>query len=169
MSDKEAELMAAAADREEALSDDADSAAAEGDKRQSGSKSVAIWRTGWEVVKETFEGVDQLEIPLRAAAVAYYGLLAIFPLLLFFISLGSVLLSRSEVREALNEFAASCFPDLKCGRRSTNSSFERSQLHPPSHSSSRPSATLWLEEERSVYSVSWCFCGRLHRFLPTWR
>jgi membrane protein len=110
MSDREAELTAATADREEALSGESNSAAAESDKRQSGSKSVAIWRTGWEVVKETFEGVDQLEIPLRAAAVAYYGLLAIFPLLLFFISLGSVLLSRSEVREALNEFLNRAIP-----------------------------------------------------------
>ncbi len=68
------------------------------------------WRIAWELVKETVEGVDQLEVPLRAAAVAYYGLLAIFPLLLFLVSLGSVVLSRSEVRDALNEFLTRAIP-----------------------------------------------------------
>jgi membrane protein len=68
------------------------------------------WRIVWDLVKETVEGVDQLEVPLRAAAVAYYGLLAIFPLLLFLVSLGGVVLSRTEVRDALNEFLTRAIP-----------------------------------------------------------
>ncbi len=76
----------------------------------SGSRRTIPWRSAWEVIKATFEGVDQLEVPLRAAGVAYYGLLAIFPLLLFLISLGSVLLSRSEVRSAVDEFLIRAIP-----------------------------------------------------------
>ena len=68
------------------------------------------WRSAWEVVKETADRVDRLEVPLRAAAAAYYGLLALFPLLLFLISLGGVLLSRVEVRSALDEFLIRAIP-----------------------------------------------------------
>ena len=75
-----------------------------------GSRRSVPWRSAWDVIKETAEGVDQLEVPLRAAAVAYYGLLAIFPLLLFLISLGSALLSRSGVRLALDEFLVRAIP-----------------------------------------------------------
>ncbi len=96
MSESEAELEAA--DSEDAISGDAE------------PRRPIPWRIAWELIKETVEGVDQLEVPLRAAAVAYYGLLAIFPLLLFLVSLGSVVLSRSEVRDALNEFLIRAIP-----------------------------------------------------------
>ena len=98
MSESEAEIKAAAADNEEVASGDAE------------SRRAFPWRSAWEVIKETVEGVDQLEVPLRAAGVAYYGLLAVFPLLLFLISLGSVLLSSTEVRSAVDEFLIRAIP-----------------------------------------------------------
>ncbi len=98
MSKTEAEVKAAIAEEELARPVDAD------------PRREVPWRGAWEVVKETVDGVDQLEIPLRAAAVAYYGLLAIFPLLLFLISVGSVLLSRTDVRSALEEFLIRAIP-----------------------------------------------------------
>ncbi|MFQ5942426.1 MAG: YihY/virulence factor BrkB family protein [Anaerolineales bacterium] len=98
MSETESEIEAATIEGEESLS-------SEGEPRR-----AIPWRIAWELVKETVEGVDQLEVPLRAAAVAYYGLLAIFPLLLFLVSLGGVVLSRSEVRDALDEFLIRAIP-----------------------------------------------------------
>jgi membrane protein len=98
VSDTETEIKAAAAESEDAISGDA------------APRRAIPLRIAWEMVKETVEGVDQLEVPLRAAAVAYYGLLAIFPLLLFLVSLGSVVLSRSEVRDALDEFLTRAIP-----------------------------------------------------------
>ena len=95
MSETEAELKAAAAEGEEGITE---------------PRRTIPWRSAWEVIKETAEGVDQLEVPLRAAGVAYYGLLAVFPLLLFLISLGSVLLSSTEVRSAVDEFLLRAIP-----------------------------------------------------------
>jgi len=89
---------------------EAKTAATDEDEATAGARRAVPWRIAWDLVKETVEGVDQLEVPLRAAAVAYYGLLAIFPLLLFLISLGSVLLSRAEVRSALAEFLSRAIP-----------------------------------------------------------
>jgi membrane protein len=113
----EAELRAVAADSEESLSGDTDAelkaAAVDSEEASSGveeSGRVTPWPSAWEVVKETVEGVDQLEVPLRAAGVAYYGLLAVFPLLLFLVSLGSVLLSSTEVRSAIDEFLIRAIP-----------------------------------------------------------
>lgn len=108
MSESEADLKAATADSEGSSSPKAGTAE-QGTAEPERLRELP-WRTVWEIVKETVEGVDQLEVPLRAAAVSYYGLLAIFPLLLFLISLGSVVLSRSEVRDALSEFLIRAIP-----------------------------------------------------------
>ncbi len=109
MGESETELKAAGGGPENTLSSPQPRVEAKEEAR-SGSRRSIPWRSAWEVIKETVEGVDQLEVPLRAAAVSYYGLLAIFPLLLFLISLGSVVLSRSEVRDALNEFLTRAIP-----------------------------------------------------------
>lgn len=115
MSDAEAELKAATSDGEKAESAESELKAAtvDGEKAESAGaepRDATPWRTAFEIIKETFEGVDQLEIPLRAAGVSYYGLLAVFPLLLFLISLGSVLLSSSEVQSAVDEFLIRAIP-----------------------------------------------------------
>jgi len=109
MSETESEIKAAGGGPEETPSNP-QPRAEDKEEALSGSRRSFPWRSAWEVIKETVEGVDQLEVPLRAAAVSYYGLLAIFPLLLFLISLGSVVLSRSEVRDALNEFLIRAIP-----------------------------------------------------------
>lgn len=109
MGESETELKAAGGGAEDTLSSPQPRVEAKVEAR-SGSRRTIPWRSAWEVIKATFEGVDQLEVPLRAAGVAYYGLLAIFPLLLFLISLGSVLLSRSEVRSAVDEFLIRAIP-----------------------------------------------------------
>jgi membrane protein len=98
MSETESKVKIAAADGEESMAVDAK------------TQRTLPWRSAWEIIKETIEGVDQLEIPLRAAGVAYYGLLAVFPLLLFLISLGGVLLSSTEVRSAVDEFLIRAIP-----------------------------------------------------------
>ena len=88
MGESETELKAAGGGPENTLSSPRPRVEAKEEAR-SGSRRSVPWRSAWEVIKETVEGVDQLEVPLRAAAVSYYGLLAIFPLLLFLISLGT--------------------------------------------------------------------------------
>lgn len=98
MSEKKADLKAADADGGGTL------------PAEARARRAVPWRSAWEVLKETVDRVDQLEVPLRAAAVAYYGLLALFPLLLFLIALGSVLLSRVDVRSALDEFLIRAIP-----------------------------------------------------------
>jgi membrane protein len=55
------------------------------------------------VVRSTIDGIAEHEIPVRSAALAYYGLLSIFPLLLFLVFLGSQFLESAESRTALND------------------------------------------------------------------
>ena len=111
MSEKEAELQAAeGAPNDQAPPDASGAQEQRMDALQESRLRYQPLRTFWDLVVETVEGVDQLEVPLRAAAVAYYGLLAIFPLLLFLISLGSAVLSISEVRDRLDEFLAVVIP-----------------------------------------------------------
>ena len=50
------------------------------------------------------------EIAIRAASLAYYGLLSIFPLLLFLVFLGSQFLESEEARLALNESISEFLP-----------------------------------------------------------
>jgi len=50
------------------------------------------------------------EIAIRAASIAYYGLLSIFPLLLFLIFLGSQFLESEEARVALNDRLSEFLP-----------------------------------------------------------
>jgi membrane protein len=50
------------------------------------------------------------EIGIRAASIAYYGLLSIFPLLLFLVFLGSQFLESEEARTALNATLSEVIP-----------------------------------------------------------
>jgi membrane protein len=65
---------------------------------------------GWEIVSEIIRRVTEHEIAVRAGSLAYYGLFSIFPLLLFLIYIGSVLLTTETVRNALPLFLNQLIP-----------------------------------------------------------
>jgi membrane protein len=62
-----------------------------------------------KVIQSTIEGIEKFEIAARAAAIAYYGLLSLFPLL-FLIYLGSQFLESEETRVALNKSLVQFLP-----------------------------------------------------------
>lgn len=58
------------------------------------------------LVKSTWSAIERSgkdELAVRAAALAYYGILSLFPLLLFLIFLGSQFLESADARSALNQ------------------------------------------------------------------
>lgn len=67
----------------------------------------------WTIVKATFVGFGRHEGPLRAAALAYYVLLSLFPLLLFLIFLGSLLLASEDVRGELDGYLLVVLPNVR--------------------------------------------------------
>ncbi len=62
------------------------------------------------VFQQTVEGIEKFEIAARAAAIAYYGILSLFPMLLFMIYLGSQFLESEEARIALNKSLVQVLP-----------------------------------------------------------
>jgi membrane protein len=62
------------------------------------------------VFQQTVEGIEKFEISARAAAIAYYGILSLFPLLLFLVYLGSQFLESEEARIALNKSLVQVLP-----------------------------------------------------------
>ena len=62
------------------------------------------------VFQQTVEGIEKFEIAARAAAIAYYGILSLFPMLLFMIYLGSQFLESEEARIALNKSLIQVLP-----------------------------------------------------------
>lgn len=62
------------------------------------------------VFQQTVEGIEKFEISARAAAIAYYGILSLFPLLLFLVYLGSQFLESEEARIALNNSLVQILP-----------------------------------------------------------
>ncbi len=62
------------------------------------------------VFQQTVEGIEKFEIAARAAAIAYYGILSLFPMLLFLIYLGSQFLESEEARIALNKGLVQVLP-----------------------------------------------------------
>jgi membrane protein len=64
----------------------------------------------WALIRVTAESFGSHESALRAASLAYYGLLSLFPLALFLIYLGGRLFSSQEAREALDLFLAQALP-----------------------------------------------------------
>lgn len=84
---------------------------AEAEKRTTSRPSLSFaLRTAWSVVKETVDAVDEHEIPVRSAALAYYGLLSLFPLLLFLIIIGTQLLQIGDASQQLEEFLQRVIP-----------------------------------------------------------
>ena len=69
-----------------------------------------LFRTLWRVVKDTADGIDQFEIPVRSAALAYYMLFSIFPLLLFLIFIASELLQVGDAGQQLDELLQQVIP-----------------------------------------------------------
>ena len=98
MSETEAELKAAAAEEEQTKSEDAE------------PRRAVSWRSAWEVVKETADRMEEYEVPVRAAALAYYGLFSLFPLLLFLVFIGSELLQIGDAGAQLEELLVRLIP-----------------------------------------------------------
>jgi membrane protein len=98
MSETESEVKAAAVEDEQTKSVDAE------------ARRAVPWRSAWEVVKETVDGMEEYEVPVRAAALAYYGLFSLFPLLLFLVFIGSELLQVGDAGTQLEELLARFIP-----------------------------------------------------------
>lgn len=98
MSETESELKAAAAEEEQTKSVDAE------------APRAVPWRSAWEVVKETVGGMEEYEVAVRAAALAYYGLFSLFPLLLFLVFIASELLQIGDAGAQLEELLARFIP-----------------------------------------------------------
>jgi len=98
MSETEAEVKAAAAEEEETKSIDAE------------PRRAVPWRSAWEVVRETVDGMEEYEVAVRAAALAYYGLFSLFPLLLFLVFIASALLQVGDAGAQLEELLARFIP-----------------------------------------------------------
>ena len=62
------------------------------------------------VLRETIEGIEEYEIASRAAAISYYGLLSLFPMLLFLVYLASQFLESEEARLAINKSLVQVLP-----------------------------------------------------------
>lgn len=73
-------------------------------------KSKHRLRRVWEVIWSTVLSFGEHECALRAAALAYYGLFSIFPLLLFLIFLGSKVLTSAQTLEMLNNYIDQVLP-----------------------------------------------------------
>ena len=85
-------------------------AAAEEDETDAKPQRAVPWRSALEVVKETFDGMEQYEVAVRAAALAYYGLFSLFPLLLFLVFIASALLQVGDAGAQLEELLARFIP-----------------------------------------------------------
>jgi membrane protein len=73
------------------------------------SFSLFLKRVGI-VIRETIEGIEKFEIAARAAAISYYGLLSLFPMLLFIVYLASQFLESDEARVAINKSLVQILP-----------------------------------------------------------
>lgn len=58
----------------------------------------------WRIIKATVEGIERHESPVRAAALAYHGILSIFPLVLFLVFVGSQFLTSVNVKDSLDTY-----------------------------------------------------------------
>lgn len=58
-------------------------------------------RRVWHLIKEVHRRFEEHECAIRAAGLAYYGLLSAFPLLLFLVFIGTQVLASEVAREAL--------------------------------------------------------------------
>lgn len=65
------------------------------------SSVYRFFQRALKVAQATIEGIENYEIAGRAAALSYYGLLSLFPMLLFIIFMGSQFLESEEARAAL--------------------------------------------------------------------
>ena len=68
------------------------------------------FRAAWQVIKETVNGMEEYEVPVRAAALAYYGLFSLFPLLLFLVFIATRLLQIGDAGAQLEELLARLIP-----------------------------------------------------------
>jgi membrane protein len=71
---------------------------------------LSLLRRVGQVLQETFRGFSEDECTFWSAALAYYGLLSIFPLLLFLVFLGSEVLQSDATRSALQDYLVDVLP-----------------------------------------------------------
>lgn len=64
----------------------------------------------WYVIRRTLQHFTEDQGTIRAASLAYYGLLSLFPLLLFLVSLGSQVLQSSESQIFLHQYLNDTLP-----------------------------------------------------------
>jgi membrane protein len=65
---------------------------------------------GMRVIQGVIRKLDKDEVGVRAAALAYYGLLSLFPLLLFMVFLASPFLESTSARTSLNNYISQVLP-----------------------------------------------------------
>lgn len=76
-------------------------------------RSTPGWlRATIELAAEAVREFSEDECGLRAAALAYYALLSLFPLLLFLIFIASVLIEAGGIRDALEAYVERAVPQL---------------------------------------------------------
>lgn len=78
---------------------------------------LKAWSPDWlnaavELMADTVREFGEDECSLRAAALAYYALLSVFPLLLFLIFVASVLIEAGGIRDALAQYVERAVPQL---------------------------------------------------------
>lgn len=75
-------------------------------------ETVAKWGSSRMLssIQGAIKRAGEDEIAVRSAALAYYGILSLFPLLLFLVFLGSQFLESADARSALNETLAEIIP-----------------------------------------------------------
>jgi membrane protein len=75
-------------------------------------KPESRWKHVVALLKETFVAFGDDECSLRAAALAYHSLLSLFPLLLFLVFLGGMLLSGGSTLQTVQGYVARISPQL---------------------------------------------------------
>jgi membrane protein len=70
------------------------------------------WDRAYHLLKDTFIAFGEDECSVRAAALAYHSLLSMFPLLLFLVFLGGILLSGGNTLQMVQDYVTRVSPAL---------------------------------------------------------
>src|SRR5690349_14102555 len=70
------------------------------------SKALRIGRIGWNAFSKYLDTDGEQ----RAASFAYYAFFALFPLILFFVSIGSIFINEADVARLVITFVGSYMP-----------------------------------------------------------
>lgn len=66
--------------------------------------------TGWNFLRYVFQSYSKHECTRHAAALAYFGVFSIFPLLLFMVYIGSFFISSEYTRDLIDSYLSQIFP-----------------------------------------------------------